>query len=134
MDSSSIVHTGSEPIRVPGTYDLFGMLINARALLMGTGLEREEQSLLLREAINSLDEVMAGVNQKMASLGARGKAMESMAFSLGDISANADSQMSALRDLDIAQIAIDMARTQTFYEMTLLSISRVMNISLLDFI
>ena len=134
VDSSSIVRTGAEPIRVPGTYDLFGMLINVRDLLKDTSLDQLEQSQRLGEAIYSLDEVMAGVRQQMASLGARGNAMDAMAVSLEGISANADSQMSMLRDVDIAQIAIDLARTQTFYEMTLMSVSKVMQTSLLDFI
>ena len=77
---------------------------------------------------------MAGVNQKMASVGARGNAMDAMADSFIDISVNADSQMRMLRDVDLAQMALDMARTQTFYQMTLMSVSKVMSVSLLDFI
>ena len=54
--------------------------------------------------------------------------------SLEDIKANADEEISARQDADITQVAVDLARYQVLYEMSLQVAAKMFSMSLMDFI
>ena len=140
VDSRNIVRTGVEPVRIPGTYDLFGTLINARDVMRNTrSLPQSEQTELLNEALESLKEVAKGLTDAMASVGARQQAMDMLHNSAGtgtldNLKAADETQEALLQDADIIEVAIDLARTQTLYQMTLTAAAKLLSMSLLDFI
>jgi len=135
VDGASIARAGLEPIRVTGTYDLFSTLINARDVLMNTrGQSQSQQAAMISQAINSVDEVMAGVSQGTTILGARQQALDTLKTSLQSLKDNSDAQASQLGEADVAQLAGELARTQTLYEMTLASAAKLLNVSLLNYI
>lgn len=134
FNGSGVTRTGVEPIRVEGGYDLFGMLINIRDLLSNTrSLSAGEQGRLLGEAIASLDEVATGVTHQMTSVGGRLSALDGLSTDLKDMSDNARQQADSIKDADILEVAAGLARTQTFYEMTLAASAKAMSVSLLDY-
>jgi len=135
VDGRNIVRAGVEPVRIPGTYDMFGAVLNIRDLLLNThDLPDQEQQDLLAEAVDSLDEVTRGLTNQMASLGARQQVMESLGFTLTDMKASADDQAAVLENADILEVAVELARAQTLYQMTLVTASKLLSLSLLDFI
>lgn len=134
VDASNLERTGTEPIRVPGTYDVFGMLISVRDLLLNTrGLSSSQQSALLGDALDSVSEVFQTVTAGSTMVGARQQAIDNLKTSLTTLKEGADSQKATLLDCDIADVATELARTQTFYQMTLQVASKVMNLSLLNY-
>jgi len=135
VDSRNITNTGAEPVRLPGTYDVFGALIDVRDLLMNTrDLPEAQQQELISQAIGSIDELFQELSKSMAAVGGRLQAMDALSVTLDGLKFSADDQISLLADADIAQVAADLARTQTLYEMTLVSASKLLSLSLLDFI
>ena len=140
VDSQNITRAGVESVRVPGTYDLFGTLINVRDLLLNTrGLSQEEQTRLLSEALSSLDEVARGIARTTSSVGTRWQALDTLhneggTGTLDNLIAANDAQKSFLVDADIVELSIEMFRTQTLYQMTLTSTAQLLSLSLLDFI
>ncbi len=135
VDATQIERVGTEPVRVPGTYDMFGMLINVRDILLNDrGLSDSDQGELLSEAIESLDEVMGGLLDSMTAVGGRLQAMDTLNMTLENMKGGLDTRKSILQDADIVELAAELARTQTFYEMTLAATARVLSLSLLDYI
>ena len=135
IDPSGISRSGIEPVRVPGTYDLFDTLINIRDLMLNTrGLPQSEQISLLNGAVQSLKEVTAGMSQQGASIGARLQAMDALKTSLDGIHFATMSEADSTQEADIVTVATELARAQTLYEMTLAASSRLLSMSLLDFL
>ncbi len=142
VDSRNIVRVGVEPVRVPGTYDLFGTLINVRDVLSNThNLSKKEQGELIGEAMESVQEVVNGLIHAQTSTGAQQYAMgmlhdvdSGIGGALDSFKQALDDQAATLEQADLLQLAIDLARTQTLYEMTLVTASRLLSLSLLDFI
>jgi len=135
VNSGNITRVGDEPLRVPGTYDMFGMLMATRDALSNTrGVSPTLQNDMLTNMLNSLEEVRSGISQQMTSVGSRIVALDNLKESMDNIAFNAKTEASGLQDADIVQIATDIAQTQTLYEMTLASAAKLLNMSLLDYI
>ena len=134
IDATAINQSGIENVRVPGTYDLFGMMIGVRDLMLNkAGLSSSQQSQLLNQAISSMDEVKAGITQQMTAAGSQLNALDSMRSSLENIKTRADDQITTLQEVDVAELSVQLAKAQSFYEMTLLATSKMLNLSLLDY-
>ena len=136
VDATGLERVGVEPVNVPGTGDLFGVLMSARDLLINDrGLSRQEQTELVNgSVIDSLDEVIGSLTSNATAVGGRLQAMSTLKNSVADIKVGVDTRRSDLQDADIIQLAMDLARTQAFYEMVLASSAKVLNVSLLDYI
>ena len=135
VNATQLARTGTDVIRIPGTYDVFGTLITMRDLMLNEGDMPESRQLeLLGEAGESLKEVMGGVTQNMTAVGSRLQALDSLNASLDNFLYNANAESAALGDVDVAQLAVDLARSQTYYQMTLMSVSKLLSLSLLDFL
>jgi len=139
VDPSGIFHSGTgsgvEPVVVTGTHDVFGALINIRDLMLDTrDLTEAEQSALLSRSIDSLRGAADAVRNSATVVGSRLQAMDSLRTSLDNIQFTTDSEADALESADIVQIAVDLARTQTLYEMTLASTAKLLSLSLLDYL
>lgn len=135
VDSSGLQRIGVEPVKVPGTYDLFRSLVNIRDLLLNSrNLSPRQQADQLNQSLPELKEVTAGVTTAMTTVGGRLQAMDRLKQSLEDLSGSAGDQAAALQDVDVAQLAIDLSRNQTFYQMTLASTSKLLSLSLLDYL
>jgi flagellar hook-associated protein 3 FlgL len=136
VNASELTRVGLEPVRVPGSNDVFEVLIAARDLLTNEqGLTRREQTELISESvIESLDEVIGSITANTTAVGGRLQAVATLQNSVADIKAGVDMQRSELQDADIVQLATDLARTQAFYEMVLASSAKVLRLSLLDYL
>ena len=135
VDPSGINATGLDAVTVPGSGDLFGTLIHIRDLLSNTqGLESSRQQELLRRAGTSLTTVTDNLTQKLAAVGSRIQALDSMTQTLETNRNSADDQANMLQDADIVNVATQLARSQNLYEMTLASAAKLLSLSLLDFI
>jgi len=135
VDTTDVLRTGVEPVRIPGTHDLFGALIHIRDVLNNEhDFSDQKQRELLDLAMGSLDEVSQTIVRSMTGLGGRLQAIDVLKDSMQSIEARAAEQASALQDADVVEVATDLARTQTLYEMTLAVTSKLLQITLLDYI
>lgn len=135
VDASNITQTGIEPIRLPGTYDLFNVLIGVRDALYNTqGLINEQVIRMISDASLEIQDVEAKLVRAFPIVGGRMQILSSLRDTLDQMKANADQEISRLHDADVTQISIDLARYSALYEMSLQIAAKLFKMSLLDFI
>jgi len=135
VDATGITRAGEEPVNVPGTHDLFGELINIRdTLINAKGLSSDEQTQLLAEANDSIQEVSSQVTRSDTAVGGRLKTLDDLKQLLSNTGAQAKQQADSLQNADITQVSVDLTRAQNLYEMTLASAAKLLNISILNYL
>lgn len=135
VDTSGMNLAGTETVRLPGTHDLFDTLIDIRDLMTNKRNFTEQAQLsLLSSASGALNEVSAHIRQNATAVGARLQAMDSLRTSLDNIQFAAKSEADSVQQADILQVATELARVQSFYQMTLATSSKLLTMSLLDYI
>lgn len=122
-------------VRVPGTYDIFGTLINIRDILENQrGLSDAQLQELRNNSIESLEEIRSLLTEKSVSMGSRIGFLEDIKGTVENIKFGTEDETTMLQEADIAQIAIDISRREVLYQMSLSVAGRLMSMSLLDFI
>jgi flagellar hook-associated protein 3 FlgL len=135
VDATGIQQTGTEPVRVPGTYDIFNILIYARDLLNNNqNLDDETLDELMAATLTSMQEVEEKLTRSFPVIGGRIETLSNLKDSVEDLKVNSEDEVSRLLDADITQLAIDLARHQMLYEMSLTAASKIFSTSLLDFL
>lgn len=135
VDVSEIRQTGTEPVRVPGTYDIFNILISARDLLNNSqNLDDKTLENLLGATLVSMQEVEEKLVRSFPIIGGRIETLTNLKDSMEDMKVNSEDEISRLLDADITQLSIDLARHQLLYEMSLTAASKIFSTSLLDFL
>ena len=135
VDATGITSTGDEPIRVPGTYDIFNILICTRDLLRNVDeLPAEQWRQVMDATVASLDVVEEKLVRAFPIVGGRIGTLTSLQLSLEDMKMNTDEEISRKQDADITQVAVDLARYEVLYEMSLGVTAKMFSLSLLDFI
>jgi len=135
VDTTGITGTGTDLVQVSGTNDMFNTLITLRDILNNSRDLSDTQLQQLRSAvISSFDEIQNLLVQKQVSVGSRIGFLSNLQTGLDDVKTNNQIQADELQQADIAQISIDLARHQALYEMSLAVASKLMSLSLMDFI
>lgn len=135
VDTRNITSTGVESIRVPGTYDVFGTLISVRDMLLNSkNLSASQLQQLREKMMDSIDEVDHALAQQMTAVGGKIASLSNLKDTLDTLSSNAKDQSDTLSQADISQVAIDLSRRQTLYQMSLQVAGKMSSLSLLDFI
>jgi len=135
VNCTGIERVGLEPVRNPGTYDLFGALLTVRDVMLNTrDVSQNEQTALLNQVFDAISEVTAGLTAAQARVGARLGVLATLGEGLDDLRAYTDDRAAALENADIVQVATELAREQNLYEMTLASASRLLQLSLFDYL
>ncbi|MDH4201338.1 MAG: flagellar hook-associated protein FlgL [Phycisphaerae bacterium] len=134
VDATGIQQAGAEPVRIPGTYDLFNVLISTRDLLKNDQNYSEAQlRSMLSDTVQSMDEVNQRLVQAFPVVGGRLQVLTNFKESIEDMKLATDENISRIQDTDITQVAIDLARYEMLYQMSLSVASRMFSMSLLDF-
>jgi flagellar hook-associated protein 3 FlgL len=135
VNAAGITGTGVELVRVGGTNDMFNTLISIRDLLKNDrNLSNSQIQQLRNSSTETLDEVAKNLLQKEVSVGARSGFLDNIKTNLEALKANNDDETTQLKQADIAQVAIDLSRHETLYQMSLQVAGKLMSLSLLDFI
>jgi len=135
VDATGIQQTGTEPVRIPGTYDIFNILIYARDLLNNNqNLDDKTLDELMAATLTSMQEVEEKLTRSFPVIGGRIETLSNLKDSVEDLKVNSEDEVSRLLDADITQLAIDLARHQMLYEMSLTAASKIFSTSLLDFL
>jgi flagellar hook-associated protein 3 FlgL len=135
VDSTQIDSTGVETVSIPGTDDIFSVLIGIRDILQNERqLPQDEVRELLRNSLNSIQEIDNLLLQTGISVGSRIGFLSSLQDSLENRKYDTKDEVTRLQEADVAQVAIDLSRRQVLYEMSLSVAGKLMSLSLLDFI
>jgi len=135
VDCTGIERTGLEPVRIPGTADLFSAMITVRDLMLNTrGLSENEQLARLGDMVALVNEVAGNLTVASTSIGSSIGRLDSLDAGLEARQQHAEDQAATIENADIAQVATDLARRQTLYEMTLASASKLLSLSLFNYI
>ncbi len=135
VDASGISSTGIDLVRVSGTYDVFNTLVSIRDMLRNSkGFSDSRMADLQSRAMESLEEIRSHLVDKSVSMGSRIGFLENIKDTLEDMKFDTEGETTILQEADIAQIAIDIARREVLYQMSLSVAGKLMSISLLDFI
>jgi flagellin-like hook-associated protein FlgL len=135
VDTTGISATGVELVRVPGTYDLFGSLISLRDTLYNErGLSGNEVLEYVDQCVASVREVRNQLVQADVSIGSKIGFLSTLESTLQSMEFDTEDETTGLQEADVAQIAIDLARREVLYQMSLSVAGKLMSTSLLDFI
>lgn len=134
VDATDINKAGNEWVRVPGTYDIFNVLINLRDKLESGNLSTNEMEELRNNATEALDEINKLLVAKSVSIGSKIGSLDNLEQSLKNIKSNADDRTTTLQQADIAQVSVDLSRSEALYQMSLSVAAKIMSVSLLDFL
>ncbi|MHC4763447.1 MAG: flagellar hook-associated protein FlgL [Planctomycetota bacterium] len=135
VNATTISNTGVDMVTVPGTYNIFDTLISTRDLLRNEKeLSNTQLSQCRDKLLDSLEEVRALMVGKATSIGSKMQFINDLKNSLEDIKFNTVDEATILQEADIAQVAIDISRREVLYQMSLSVASKLMSMSLLDFI
>jgi len=135
VDTRNITSTGVEPVRRPGTYDLFNTLITVRDMLKNTRDIPEAKLLEMRnKMVESLEEVNLQLSRSLTTVGGQINTLSDLKNIMDDLGSKAKEQADYISQADIAQISIDLSRHQTLYEMSLQVAAKLLSLSFLDFI
>lgn len=135
IDASNITEAGIEPIRMNGTYDMFSVLIETRDLLLNkNGLSSDQTSQMLTAAVADMKEVDGKMVRAFPVVGGRIQTLTNLKETIEDMKFSTDGDISRLYDADVTQVAIDLARFQVLYEMSLNVAARMFKMTLLDYL
>jgi flagellin-like hook-associated protein FlgL len=135
VDCTGIERTGLEPVRVPGTADIFETLMTIRDLMLNSqGLPEHEQLQALNEMVPLVNEISDQVTLAETSVGSSMGMLATLDEALEDRQNHAEDQAAVIENADLVQVATELARRQTIYEMTLASASRLLRLTLFDYI
>ena len=135
VNATNITQTGVEVVRTPGTYNLFDTLISARDILRNEkGLDGDTIVDLVEKNRDSLNEVHNVMIEKQVTLGTKINFLDTLSGNLENIEFAAEEEATSLEEADIAQVAVDIARREALYEMSLSIAGRLLSTSLLDYL
>ncbi len=141
MDVSDVATTMStgqsvqERVRFRGTYDMFNVLINIRDMLQNEEkMDDDDWNSIMEDMTMDLREVEEKLGRVFPEVGGKVNTLNRFKDSMEDIQLNTSSEISRLQDADIAEVSVDLARTEVLYEMSLNVAAKMFRLSLLDFI
>ncbi|MBC8472460.1 MAG: flagellar hook-associated protein FlgL [Planctomycetes bacterium] len=135
VDTTGITGTGTDLVRIPGTYDIFNTLITIREVLENENGLADAQ--VLEQAKNlpySIDEVTKVLVKAQVSIGSKIGFLDDLQHSIKNIQYNTEDETTRLQEADIAQIVIDLSRREVLYQMSLSVAAKLMSMSLLNYI
>ncbi len=89
---------------------------------------------VLNQCLNTVNEVYNQVVTANSAVGARQQALSTLQTTLGNLQQSNKSQTSALQDADVTQLTIELTQVQNYYQATLASASKILNLSLSDYL
>ncbi len=135
VDSTAINNTGADLVYVSGTNDIFNMLITIRDVFKNErGLPENQVQSIRDSLLESLDEVSGLIINASVSTGSKTNFLNNLKQGLEDIKFNSETEATHIEEADITQIAIDLARSETLYQMSLAVVGKTLSMSLFDFI
>ncbi len=134
VNTTALSQAGTEPVRMSGTYDIFNSLVSARDLLKNVeGIPEAQLKEMLNDVINEMQVVEQKLARSFPIVGGRVQTLTALRDSIEEMKLNTQEDVSRMQDADISQVAIDLARYEVLYQMSLKVASKMFSMSFLDF-
>jgi len=134
LRTHDIQRTGVDAVTVPGTYDVFGTLIQARDVFLNTENLNDDDQLQAAQRIgDAVIEIGNGFRQRMTIVGGRLGAVDTLRSTLDELKFHTDTEVSSLQEADIIELATQLARSETLYQMSLQVAAKTLSLNLLDY-
>jgi flagellar hook-associated protein 3 FlgL len=131
MGSGSKIEVGKVGSEVFGqnwdSNNIFKSLIDLKTALQNNDVSG------IQTVMGNLDQHMTKINAEISDVGNKSNSMEVKTSIISDLKLNYTDRKSSLEDADIAQAVIDLNAKQLAYNAALTSASKVMQLSLVDF-
>ncbi len=135
VDTTGITATGTDLVRVPGTQNMFDTLIAIRDMLTNDkGFSNSQLTDLKNSLSDSLDEVSSSLLSKESLLGSKSSFLDNLKTNLDSLNTISSSEVDSIEQADVSQVSIDLSRYENLYEMSLEVASKLLSLSLLDYI
>ena len=114
---------------------LIQSLISLRdALTNADGLSPQEQEAVVRASFDALSTAQADFLALTGEVAARGAEVDALIDQNESVTLRVNETLSNARDVDVAELTVNLQREQLVYEALLASSAKIMSISLLDYI
>lgn len=135
INSTNIRQTGSDTLQYSGASDVFQILTTLRDTLRNaTGLSSSDQANAVSQTLDELDRlhssVLSVVGQQSASL----QNLQAVDQHMQAVQLQTQQQISNVQGVDLSQVVIGLQAQQNLLQATLYSASRIISLSLLDFL
>jgi flagellar hook-associated protein 3 FlgL len=130
VDTTALTAEGTVTVNVPGTHDIFNMLLNIRDLLLSKDDVKEE----LAAVAESFPDVHRKIVSGFAVIGGRSSTLGIMQDGYENIQFSSKEEIARLQDADIAQVVVDITRRETLYQMSMGIAGKLLSTSLMDFL
>lgn len=135
VNTNAISKAGTEPVMVPGTYDIFNALISMREMLNNCeSLDHNKLMQMLDDTVNILDQVNKDLTKAFTMIGGREGSLENLKKSIEDVQSSLKVEESRLQDADIAEVSVDLAEKLSLYQMSMSVAGKLFNLSILDYL
>jgi flagellar hook-associated protein 3 FlgL len=111
-----------------GGVDIFGILNGVVDAL------RDGDETTLVNSLELLDDAQEQISSAQAAIGARENQLERATLRLSDLSVNLKTLISSIEDIDATEAITNFTEAETAYQTSLEATSRVMQLSLLDYL
>ena len=126
ISKESFVTVGGDGGAVFG--DLFTTLADLK-----TALENNDGQAI-RDQMTNLDSAYDRIDGNISRIGGRGVRLDARENILADVQLADTERLSSLEDVDYAEAAVELAAVETAYQAALSAASKVLNISLVDYL
>ena len=135
IDATQPIEEGATLVASPGTYDVFDTVITIRDICADTkNLQGSKWMDTVNYATQVLQDMSSHLLENSSTTGSREEFLTGIIENLEDAKFDAESHSSSIEEADIAQIAIELSRSEVLYEMSLSVTGKMLSMNLLDFI
>jgi flagellar hook-associated protein 3 len=135
IDSTNIRQTGSDDLSYTGAYDVFQVLTSLREALQNTqGLPSGQQANAVAQTLQELDRVNQSILNTVGQQSASLQNLQAVDQQIQNVQLQTQQQINNVQGADITQVVLGMQAQQNLLQATLYSTSRILNLSLLDFL
>jgi len=130
LDTTGLNNTGTVTAIAKGTDDIFNVLINIRDLLLDTNDVKDE----LKAVTESFQSVHKKIVNNFSVIGGRASTIGIMRDGYENVKFSSKEEIARLQDADIAQVAVDLTRRETLYQMSMGIAGKLLSNSLMNFL
>ena len=135
VDTTGVRRAGSELVTFGGTLNVFDLMQGiSEDLRNDQGLETQGVQARLAQRLEELDKSHEGLLVGLGVLGARGQRLAVSDERTRDVELGLQGLLSDVEDADLAEVALDLARSETLLQLAQASGARLIQTSLLNFL
>ena len=135
LDTTGVQRAGAELVTFEGTTNVFDVLAGIAADLENTdGLDSGAVRARLEERLGELDRTTESIGSGLGVLGSRGARLRGTLQRLADDELFVQSRLSNVRDTDLSEAAIDLARSDLLLQTAQAAGVRLLQTTLLNFL